>query len=292
CGNGSPPPRSSLTSWKSWTWNSDHPRLKLLFYCASARKLSWTRSIPLLRAGKRPVDDAAARMRQRGNLGHLLLVQHKIKDGGILLKPLDLAGARNDDNVLLHQKAQRNLRCALAMRGADAGQHPVVAGAAARDRAVGDDGHAVPPAGGNHFRLVEEGMALDLIADNWFGGSLQGFLDLRHGEVGYADMTRETLALDAGERAEGFRQRNLRARPMQQQEIDLAEAEPRQTSARGAFKLAGREVRRPDLRGHEDRVAPDVGCTQALAHRLLVVVHLGGVEVTVTEAQRLLDHAG
>ena len=105
-------------------------------------------------------------------------------------------------------------------------------------------------------------------------------------------MAREALALDAGEGAEGFRQRNLRAGPMQQQQIDLAEAEPRQTPARGAFKLAGREVRRPDLRGHEDLVAPDAGCTQALAHRLLVVVHLGGVEVTVTEAQRLLDHAG
>src|SRR5208282_725831 len=239
CGNGSPPPRSSLTSWKSWTWNSDHPRLKLLFYCASARKLSWTRSIPFLAAGKRPVDEAAARMRQRGNLGHLLLVQHKIKDGGILLKPLDLAGARNDDNVLLHQKAQRDLRGALAVRGADARQHPVVAGAAAGDRTVGDDGHAVPPAGGDHFRLVEEGMALDLIADQGFARRPHRFLDLRHGEVGYADMACEAVALDAREGAERFRQRQLRVGPMQQEQIDLAEAEPRQTRARRAFKLAG-----------------------------------------------------
>ena len=68
-----------------------------------------------------------SRMRQRGDLGHLLLAQHEIKDGGVLGQPLDLAGARNDDDVLLHQIAQADLRRGLAVRGADARQHGVVA---------------------------------------------------------------------------------------------------------------------------------------------------------------------
>ena len=76
---------------------------------------------------------------------------------------------------------------------------------------------------------------------------------------------------------------------MQQQEIDLAQAQPHQAVARRAFELARGEMRRPDFRGHEHLLAPDAGGVQPLAHLAFVIVHLGGVDVTVAEAQRLLD---
>ena len=52
----------------------------------------------------------------------------------VLRKPLELAGARNDDDGLLHQIAQADLRRGLFMRGADARQHRVVL---ALPRAIG-----------------------------------------------------------------------------------------------------------------------------------------------------------
>ena len=48
---------------------------------------------------------------------HLGVAQLEIKQREILFQPLDLAGARNDDDALLHQPAQADLRrdfpCAL-----------------------------------------------------------------------------------------------------------------------------------------------------------------------------------
>ena len=47
-------------------------------------------------------------------------------------KPLDLAGARDDGDALLHQPAQAHLRGGLAVRLADAREHRVVLGALPR----------------------------------------------------------------------------------------------------------------------------------------------------------------
>ena len=47
----------------------------------------------------------------------------------------------DDNDGLLHQEAQGRLRGGLAVRGADAREDPVVAGAPARQRAIGGDRH-------------------------------------------------------------------------------------------------------------------------------------------------------
>ena len=78
---------------------------------------------------------------------------------------------------------------------------------------------------------------------------------------------------------------------MQQQEIHVAQAEPRQALARGAFKFAGRKVRRPDFRRDEHIIAPHSGGVQALPDIALVFINLGGVDMAVTKPQRLLDDA-
>jgi hypothetical protein len=50
-------------------------------------------------------------------------------------------------------------------------------------------------------------------------------------------------------------------------------------------------VRGPHLRGDEHRVAFQPGGAQPLSHLALVIIKLGGVDVTVAEPQRLLDDA-
>ena len=141
CRNGSRPRRSSPTTRRT--------RRRVL----TDRNGSQSHFDPA-RIG--PVDDPAVAVRQRGDLRHLRIAQREIENRGIFRKPLDLAGARNDDDVLLHQKAQADLRGGLVVRGADTREHLVVAGIAARDRAIGDDRHAVLAAGRDHLRLVEE----------------------------------------------------------------------------------------------------------------------------------------
>ncbi len=100
-------------------------------------------------------------------------------------------------------------------------------------------------------------MAFELIAHQRFAARLYGFVDERNGEVRHPDMAGKAVALDLAERAERFRKRNLRIGPMQQQKVDLAQAQPHQAIARGAFELARGEMRRPDFRGDEHLTALD-----------------------------------
>src|SRR6516165_1606832 len=97
-----------------------------------------------------------------------------------------------------------------------------------RATGLGHDRHAVPPAGGDHLRLVDEGMHLDLVAHQRLLRELHGLLDQRDGEVRHADVARKSHTLDLAERAERVAQRNLRIRPVQQEEIDLRELQPLQ----------------------------------------------------------------
>src|SRR5690348_6851894 len=80
-------------------------------------------SIPLRRAGESIVDNAAIATRERIDLGHLVGAELEIEDRSILRQPLELAGARDDHDLLLHQESQAHLRGALAMLLADAREH-------------------------------------------------------------------------------------------------------------------------------------------------------------------------
>jgi hypothetical protein len=83
-------------------------------------------------------------------------------------------------------------------------------------------------AGFLHLGLVEIGMILDLVADQRFRTYRHRRLDQGDGEIGHADMPRQPLLFDPRQRAERFDQRHLRVRPVQQQQIDLGQAQPHQ----------------------------------------------------------------
>jgi len=101
----------------------------------------------------------------------------------------------------------------------------------------------------------------------------------------------EPVALDLAQGAERFGERNLRIGPMQQEQIDLAQAQPHQAVARGALKLARSEMRRPDFRGQKHFAALDVGGIETLPDFALVVVDFRGVDVAIAEPQGLFDHS-
>src|SRR5665811_1998072 len=214
------------------------------------RIVDWTWSpkwdCPFRRPG--PIDDAAATAGKPGNLPHLRIRQVEIQNRKILLQPLDLAGARDHHDALLGKPAQAGLRRGLAMGLADFFQQLVALGVTARDRAVGHHRHAVLAAGGDHLVLVEIGMALDLVADQRFAGDLVGLVEQGHSEIRNADLTRVARAFHLGHGAERFGKRHARVRPVDQQEVDDVEPQPRQAFLHRALKIARRQQRRLDLR--------------------------------------------
>ena len=73
----------------------------------------------------RRIDHAAVGPLELADLGHLGLAQGEVEDREIGGQMVGLGGARDRDDALLHQIAQRDLRRALAMRLADALEHLV-----------------------------------------------------------------------------------------------------------------------------------------------------------------------
>src|ERR1043165_8610873 len=124
-------------------------------------RISRRKLIPLRAAA--PVDHAAARMCQGGNLLHFRRRQFEIEQRNVFRQPLDLRGTRNDDDVALREPAQRDLARGLAVRLPDALEPLVLAHLPARERAIGRDRKAVLAAGGRYLRLIEIGMAFDLV---------------------------------------------------------------------------------------------------------------------------------
>ena len=186
--------------------------------------------------------------------------------------------------------SQRRQTCAarLAVAVADPLQRAVVLDAAPGDRAIGHQRHAVARAGLPHLGLVEIGMVFDLVAHQRLRTRRHRLLDQGHGEIGHADMAREPCLLDPRQRAERLRQRHLRIGPVQQQQVDLGQAQPCTRLSLGRpLEIMGREMRGPDLGGDEHLDRASRRGAQALADLAFVLVDLRGVDVAIAEPQRL-----
>ena len=91
------------------------------------------------------------------------------------------------------------------------------------------------------------------------------------------------------ERIQRLRQRHARIRPVQQQQVDLGDAQLVQALLGGAFEVMWRKVTGPDFCGDEHLVAGNAGGAQRSADLALVLVDLRGVDMAIAEPQRLLD---
>ena len=68
-------------------------------------------------------------------------------------------------------------------------------------------------------------MILGLQRHQRLGAELDRLIEQRDVEVGDADVPRQPLPLGLGQRRHGFGERNLRVRPVHQQEIDIVDLE-------------------------------------------------------------------
>jgi hypothetical protein len=102
----------------------------------------------------------------------------------------------------------------------------------------------------------------------------------------YSPIARGRAATDNELRRIGMRHRNARVRPMDEQEIDLGEAQPCQALLDGALERGRRQMVLPHLGGDEHFVARQARCAQALSNLALIAVHFRGVDMAIAEPQR------
>ncbi len=160
------------------------------------------------------------------------------------------AGLGDGDHVLLlHQPAQRDLARALAMRFADALQGVVLEHLTPRQRAVRRERDVVLLAERPQGLLPQEGVILDLHAGDRRDAS--SLVEQARGEVGDADVVHDLLLHQRGHRAEGLLEVHVVVGPVEEQEVDVVEAEALDALVRGLLHLIGAGLLVPDLGGHE-----------------------------------------
>ena len=218
---------------------------------------------------------------------HLLVAQREVEHREIGGKVIGIGGARNRNDALLHQIAQRDLRRRLAMRRADAIERVVVRDLPSRQRAIGGDREAMLAAGRDDLGLVEKRMDFDLVVHQRLIRGLNGLIQHPAGEICHADVARQPGALERAQRLHAFGHRNLRARPVDQQQIDGRKVERLEALIDGTLELV--EPVPINLGGQEHIVAADARCANPLPHFAFVAVVLGRVDVAVAEVQRGLD---
>ena len=143
-----------------------------------------------------------------------------------------------------------------------------------------------------HRVLVQVGMELDLVRDQRRGaqgGSLAHQLDV---EVADADVARPAARYGLVQRIDLLGQRRLVAGPVQQQQVHVIGAQPRQAFLDRAQQVGRPVVVHPDLGGQEDLLARHAGLGHATTHVGLVAIDLRGVDVAVAQLQRGPGHAG
>src|SRR3954447_26034529 len=168
----------------------------------------------------RRIHHARAVLPEAVDLAHLVIGQGKIEDREIGGEMLGVGSTRDRDDALLHEVAQCDLRRALAMRLADALEYHVARNLAARQRTIGRHRKAMAAAGGEHLVLVEKRMDLDLVGHQGLARKLGRLFQQGGGEIRDPDMLCASVAFGLAQDAEGFRQRYLRVRPMDEEQID------------------------------------------------------------------------
>ena len=233
------------------------------------------------------VDNARVRTLELADLAHLLRAEIEIEHRKVRRKMIGIGRARDRNDVLLHKVAQRNLRRALAIGLADALERIVVRDLAARQGAIGGHRQAVLAAGGNDLGLVQERMHFDLVRHQRLTCHLHGFIEHRGSEIGDADMTRQPLALERAERRDALRERDLRAGPMDEQQVHRRKPERLEAVIESAFELV--EAIPVDFGGQKYVVALHAGRPNAFADFTLIAIVLRRVDVAVANLQGRLD---
>ena len=135
-------------------------------------------------------------------------------------------------------------------------------------------------------------MVLDLVADDRCADHLHGLAQQRHGEVGNADVPRQPLLLKPHHLRQRRAQIHVGRRPVDQVQIHVVRAKLAQAGLHRPAHGVRAQVVPPDLGGDVDIAALHAGGGQRRAHRVLVAVHLRGVDVAIAARQRPLHRIG
>lgn len=137
-------------------------------------------------------------------------------------------------------------------------------------------------------------MQLDLVEVRHDLGRVHELLEPTHGEVAHADRAHPVVREQPLERAVGVDRavEEVRCDLMQDEHVDLLEAELRRRLLEGVEGPVVAVVGRPHLRLDHDVVAVDARGSQTLAHLALVAVRRGRVDVAVAGSDGRLDGSG
>ena len=156
------------------------------------------------------------------------------------------------------------------------------------ERAIGLHDDLVLLAECTRLALLQERVDLDLVDGRRLVRLGEELLEVRHEEIADADVARAPVGLDALERPPRV-EALARHRPVEQVEVDVVEAEPRETGVERAERLVEALVVVPELRRDEDLGARHAALANCGAHVRLVAVDPRGVDVAITEAERRED---
>ncbi len=163
---------------------------------------------------------------------------------------------------------------------------------ATRQRAVGYERHSVAAAGLQNLVLAQIRMIFDLVAGERMARDGHGLVDQRNGEVRDPDMARQSPLGNVVQGGDRLSQRNGLRGPMDQRQIDLIEPQPPEARLDRPLQIALGQIGEPDLGGDEDIVADNAAGAQPLAHRRLVFIHRGRIQMAVASAQGARDKLG
>jgi hypothetical protein len=144
----------------------------------------------------------------------------------------------------------------------------------------------------DHEALVEMRVIFALVGDERLGGELHRLLDHGGREIGDADMARHAATLCERQALQAVAKRDLVVGPVDQQQVDLVEAKALEAGFGGTLQVALADIGEPDLGRHENLVTRHAAMADAFAHRRLVLIHGGGVDVAITDRQRVGDGRG
>ena len=140
--------------------------------------------------------------------------------------------------------SQRSAICASepSLADGDVGENRIAQHASAPERAIGREDQAAPAARLRELFLIEIGMVLGLQVDQRLRTEPDRLVEQRDVEVRNSDMARQALPLGLGERGHRLLERNIRVRPMHQQEIDEVDAEILQALVDRAGEVVGAQI--------------------------------------------------
>jgi len=190
------------------------------------------------------------------------------------------------DAVLLDEPPERHLRRRLPVSVADLGEGVVVEHRASRERAVRRQCHVVFSTDGAQFRLIGVRVIEDLVGDDRAVGDPNRVPELRGREVADAEVADPTSFAEFGHRGQRLLDGDARVWPVDQEQVQIVDAEIVEARLDGVDHVVVPEVRAPHLRGEKQLLPGNVGGVDRPSHGGLVLVHLCGVDVSVAEVQR------